>query len=536
MKLRLLLIFYFLFFIFYFVFSVPVYAVSSKGALRAAYNSQENRFFLVWTDGRNSTEVTDPVGCYKQEGCNQDIYGAFLSNSLQLGQEIPLATEPNEQNFPDIAYNSKRNEYLVVYQRRNNDFDIWGVRLDKNGQVLSSIPICQEISDQWEPTVAYDGMNDHYLVTWMTDSEADKDIKIQLLSGEGSKIGQPRFISLEESGSLARGKQERPVISFSEEQKFIVTWEDEGRGGGGGTVLDKEGNILISPKNFFFSQGQGRVIYPQISYSTYQKQVMVVWQEGFGEGNKKVIVQRLDLSGQKIGSQVILDSETTNQNPRPGIACDSDNGSCLIGWFNWTEYAGKLQFIDKDGKKSGSVLEGLGWRPSITFNFKERYFLVVKSDNPALFKKVNALPLLPTPTPSSSPTLPPPSPTTTLQPSAFLNLKASFPGANQGQPFLAKVIEKTTNFLKQIILKDKVVYQNLPLEGLSLNQKYDFFLYSFPFLSSKKSLTIKEGNNPKDSPALDFGVLKTGDLNGDNQVNGLDWSLMKSNFGETGQE
>jgi hypothetical protein len=49
-------------------------------------------------------------------------------------------------------------------------------------------------------------------------------------------------------------------------------------------------------------------------------------------------------------------------------------------------------------------------------------------------------------------------------------------------------------------------------------------------------LTITAGQNPPAGGYLDFGLLKAGDLNGDDQINGLDWSLLKNQYGESGQE
>jgi len=534
---------FFLTLIFFFSLTTSPRAVSNKDQLRAVYNPQENRFFLIWTDGRNSA---GGVGCYETPGCNQDLYGAFLSSSLQLGPEFPVANEPNEQEFPDLAYNSQKNQYLLVYQRRDDDFNIYGLILNQNGQVLKSIAICTETSKQWEPTAAYDRINDRYLVTWMgLTGEFGKDVKIQLLDSNGNKIGSARTVSLDDNSNLAAGKQERPVVIFSpEEQKYLIIWEDEGRSGGSGTVLDKDGNIIINPKNFFFTQGSGRVIYPQLGYSPYLRQAMAVWQEGISSGPKKVISQRLDLSGQKIGSPIVLDQETTEHNPRPGISCDPANGSCLIGWFNWTAYAGKLQFIDKDGQKVGNPQPGVGSsRPSLAFNFQERYFLVVRSDNPAGFLKIPALAALPSPSvsppisPSPSPTSgPTPTPTPTGEPGFFLDFKANFGEFSQEKNFLIKIFVSGTNFSNQILTKSNFIYRNLSIEGLNPGQNYQFSLFSFPFLAAQKELTTQPGKNPNNADYLDFSQLKIGDLNLDNQVNGLDWSLMKLNYGDTGEE
>jgi len=146
----------------------------------------------------------------------------------------------------------------------------------------------------------------------------------------------------------------------------------------------------------------------------------------------------------------------------------------------------------------------------------------------------------PTPSPTSnpltpSPTLPPPSPT--LPPSnSSLNLKAGFQGAFTNQSLLGKVVAQGTNFIAHAILINQQVLQNLALGGLNPNQNYDFALSSIPFLGNRKSLTLKQGANPGTAGVLDFGALRTGDLNGDGQINGLDWSLMKLNYGQSGEE
>lgn len=527
----------------------PARAATNKDYLRAGYNSQENRFFLVWTDGRNSSEG---VECYKTANCNPDVYAAFLDQQLNLGQEFPLVTQQSEQGYPEVIYNSQRNEYLVVYQQLDEDFNIYALRINKDGQILNTIPVCQEEADQWEPTIAYDNLNDRYLIAWMSNTgDFGKDIQTQLLSADGQKIGQVRTVSLENNGSPAPGKQERPVAIFiSEEQKYFLVWEDEGRNGGSGTVLDKDGQIVISPKNFFYTQNSDRVVYPQISYSSYNRQIMVTWQEGL-TGTKKIKAQRLSTSGLKIGETITFDDNTAPidqpfQNPRPGIACDAENGSCLVGWFNWLDYAGKLQFIDKDNQIIGSTITGLSSRPTIVLNSRERYFLVIKSDNPAQFKKMPSLASLPKLTPTPSPSLVPsasptplstnsPSPTPSTEPTnIFLNFKANLEDINQ--TCLIKLTAKDTNFTKNIISKTDSIYRNVTITNVSPNQNYDFVLFSFPFLSVKKTFKLKLGINPDDNSVLDFGKLKIGDLNGDNQINGLDWSLMKQNFGESGEE
>jgi hypothetical protein len=139
-----------------------------------------------------------------------------------------------------------------------------------------------------------------------------------------------------------------------------------------------------------------------------------------------------------------------------------------------------------------------------------------------------------TPTPTSLLT---PTPTVTPVVKAWLTIKAQFDGftdLNKGK-MSATLKAKGTNLNKVIIFYEDGVADEIPLDNLEPGT-YEFILSSFGYLSAKRSLTITAGQNPPAGGYLDFGLLKAGDLNGDDQINGLDWSLLKKQYGESGQE
>jgi hypothetical protein len=144
---------------------------------------------------------------------------------------------------------------------------------------------------------------------------------------------------------------------------------------------------------------------------------------------------------------------------------------------------------------------------------------------------------LPTPTPSGTPT-PTPSGSATPSPSpsgATLNFKARFTGLTEDKRSLKVTLTaKNTSWTQEAVTQSNGTYSGISLVGLTVGQTYDFVLSAHPYLIAKKSLTITTGVNPS-SGFLDFGELKTGDLNKDNEINGLDWSLMKMSFGRSGE-
>ncbi len=134
----------------------------------------------------------------------------------------------------------------------------------------------------------------------------------------------------------------------------------------------------------------------------------------------------------------------------------------------------------------------------------------------------------PEPSPSGSPV--PPSDGTTL------NFKARFTGLEEDKQSLKTTLTaKNTGWEQSVVAQNDGAYSGLSLSGLTVGEAYDFILDAHPYLTAKKSLTIKEGVNPS-SGYLDFGELKTGDLKPDNEINGIDWSLMKMYFGQSGEE
>lgn len=135
----------------------------------------------------------------------------------------------------------------------------------------------------------------------------------------------------------------------------------------------------------------------------------------------------------------------------------------------------------------------------------------------------------PTPTPSGAVTPTPGGLTLSfkvagegLEPAGQTKIKVSLSAVDNG-------------FTKDIILPDNGQVENVGLEGLTVGRTYDFILSCIGYLSQKMSVTLVSGRNPS-SGYLDFGTLRPGDLNGDGQINGLDWSIMKMNYGESGEE
>ena len=125
----------------------------------SAYNSRRDEFILVW----------------EQEP--SDVYGRiFKADGTPSGPAFPVAASPTHSEYsPQVDYNTRQDEYMVVWAEYfEDDMDIYGVRLDHSGKKLvspgsradSSFAVCDQDSTQYGPKVAYNYLDNCFLVVW----------------------------------------------------------------------------------------------------------------------------------------------------------------------------------------------------------------------------------------------------------------------------------------------------------------------------------------------------------------------------------
>ncbi len=81
---------------------------------------------------------------------------------------MPVTTEENAQQFPDVVYNSHNNQFLAVWEHVEQDYsrDIYGILLDgDSGQPIGE-PILFIVDDNIieAPELAYNSVDNEYLL------------------------------------------------------------------------------------------------------------------------------------------------------------------------------------------------------------------------------------------------------------------------------------------------------------------------------------------------------------------------------------
>ena len=156
-----------------------------------------------------------------------NIYSQGVSTIGSLTSTAAVETWEYDQLYPEVAYNSILDEFLVVWEDHHwgwgDDWDIYGRKHAGNGAVLGG-----RIGISWDgsnhrsaPDVAYNANAREYLVVFEYEfSETDHDVYLRRMGEDGSLISGDTVVS-------ATGYQElNPAISSSPDEHYFLAWED----------------------------------------------------------------------------------------------------------------------------------------------------------------------------------------------------------------------------------------------------------------------------------------------------------------------
>ncbi|MEO0070807.1 MAG: T9SS type A sorting domain-containing protein [candidate division WOR-3 bacterium] len=201
-------------------------------------------YLVVWEDSRNP---------------DLNIYGTRLTPAGEILDPNGIRINYSEswQETPAIGYDGS-NYFVVWTDYRNEEGDIFGCRVTKNGVVLDSegIQISFSDYDDYAPSIAFDGTN--YLVVWQS---------YEWLPSEEGKIwgarvapdGQILGILEITSGDYYLSQS---AVTFGDEN-YLVVWRDYrndrqdiygARVSKEGVLLDPNGIPIDTSSSFFYKQ------------------------------------------------------------------------------------------------------------------------------------------------------------------------------------------------------------------------------------------------------------------------------------------
>ena len=183
-----------------------------------AYNSQEREYLVVWS---------------KQENPGQkEIWGQRVApdGKLLSGPFNIAWTAGHEKQHPDVVYNVKHNQYLVVFTDIDSTgaISIRGRRVGGKGAQLDAMDLYIQTTDAnrgfGHPAVEYAYTSDRYLVAWDAWDKpvlGNYDIYGRIVMPDGS-LPSSRF-PIAQNGIWPRQK---PALAYNRHMnRYMVVWE-----------------------------------------------------------------------------------------------------------------------------------------------------------------------------------------------------------------------------------------------------------------------------------------------------------------------
>ena len=248
-----------------------------------------------------------------------------------MGPEITISQLDNDQYMPHVAYNSQRDQYLVVWHNTwGGSRDIYGRRLDGEGNLLTSFTISTGSYDRAQPAVAYDEINDNYLVVWSQDfygNGTDWDLYGRLIPWSGPEPTMTAFPI--ESNSRS---QLVPEVAFAlVQQEFLVVWNNDD----GATPLDIEGRRVLLDGTFPFNSvvsvasGATHRTSPDIAYNLARNEYLVTYDLAGAD----ILATRLTAGGVVLAGGEFAIADWPDAESRPAVAaCRGGADQYFVAW------------------------------------------------------------------------------------------------------------------------------------------------------------------------------------------------------------
>jgi hypothetical protein len=287
---------------------------------------------ILLTAGVPPTRALSPVG---QAGSPGQGLAAAASGGAPINNPFLIADQSINTEDPAVAYDSQRQEYLVVWwNNRPYCPDIYGQRVSKSGALVGpwfSIAAGCPAKRSY-PDVAYNSQQDQYLVVWL-EQDGNYSIRGQRLSATGQLQGGEISIAV----STSSVDYFNPAVAYdSTYDKYLVVYSDADPATGKEAVIAQALNSDGSDwgSSFEITSNLPVVYRPDVAYNPLRNEFLAAWVQGSPPGN--VMARRVKMAGGAgvLGSILTISSDPSNNNTSPHIAAvsRSPDGQYLVVW------------------------------------------------------------------------------------------------------------------------------------------------------------------------------------------------------------
>lgn len=277
-----------------------------------------------------------------------------------LSNVIFISGTDDVKSDPQIAYNSKHNEYLVVWERVSDpEPGIYGQRLNARGERIGAVPIQIAVGSKRRksPAVDYDPVQDRYLVVWEHDhdgSALEWDISGRFVPwGSNPTLAEFKISSL-------TGLQLSPKVAYNANKKeFLVTWQHYPttvKGEIMGSRLKADGSGFINQNIKFTGEIKDLQYKYDLVYNLFRNEYLLVWSKLSAATKHDVYMTRFKYDGGLLSAKETPLAVSNESEQEPDAAV----------WLSKNGYNGYLVIWKAQDSNAKYKLEGAFYAYELT--------------------------------------------------------------------------------------------------------------------------------------------------------------------------
>ncbi len=285
-------------------------------------------------------------------------------SAVNWGPYIAITSDAIDNEEPVVAYNTQREEYLVVWADRYTataPSAIVAQRVRGDGQLIGGqIQIVSSTSILYtHPAVAYSPLHDAYLVVFDYDadptSHTDYDIAARPVNGDGA-LGTMYGVQIDFDNHWL------PALAYNTtDDEFLIVWEAENTT----RTLRYIRSQRVHADTWAFEPGQPTIatgegtggdgknrLRPDVAYDPAQNRYLVAYTLQYGPGDGDILAKMLPASLLPDPLTLIEIAVCDNGRDQGAAAVAAGPGEYLVVWqdqdtaANWDIFARRLRASD----------------------------------------------------------------------------------------------------------------------------------------------------------------------------------------------
>ena len=295
----------------------PLYGSQKTYMPAVAYNWKQREYLVVW-------HTTWAIG-------SRDIRAQRVSARGQLlGSEfVVFKHDAKDSGQPDVAYDPVNNRYLVVFVHdvsgNGTDWDVYGRFVPWNGPsaALTAFPICDWPTKQWNPKLAYSRTQEEFLVVWWTEGVGGVKSYVsgRRVRADGSGFPASPF-AIASHPTLNRVG---PDVAYNHARnEYLVVWDAVNASRDIYGVRLSGSGAVLGGGEFGIAGWPDNETTPAVAACSASDQYLVVWQSDRGAPTHWDIYGRF-VKGDGMVDTVHTIASTTGFETRPHVACSTSS-------------------------------------------------------------------------------------------------------------------------------------------------------------------------------------------------------------------